>query len=194
MAFLNQNIITTNLSATSITATTFYSGSTELSQVNIPQNRYLLNYNRTPVNGSGGASITTVTFTYTIPAGTIKSGNSLEVYVMGNIISTNGSGKIISVRFGSANTTSDTTICSYSDTTSTSAGFNFLARMTFVGDNLVQSSNVQSLAGAWGSGTFSSGSSFSLSSQTTYISITTFRPAVGDTISIRNSDVFINTQ
>jgi hypothetical protein len=106
MAFLNQNIITTNLSATSITATTFYSGSTELSQVSIPQNRYLLNYNRTPVNGSGGASITTVTFTYTIPAGTIKSGNSLEVYVMGNIISTNGSGKIISIRFGSANTTS----------------------------------------------------------------------------------------
>jgi hypothetical protein len=194
MAFLNQNIITTNLSATSITATTFYSGSTELSQVSIPQNRYLLNYNRTPVNGSGGASITTVTFTYTIPAGTIKSGNSLEVYVMGNIISTNGSGKIISIRFGSANTTSDTTICSYSDTTATSAGFNLLGRMTFVSDNLVQSSNVQSLAGAWGAGTFSSGSSFSLSSQTTYISITTFRPAVGDTITIRNSDVFINTQ
>ena len=154
----------------------------------------MLYSNRTPVTGAGAANVQTVTFTYTIPSGTIVAGNSLEVYVMGSITSSNASGKILTVKFGSANTTSGTTICSYSNTTSTSAGFNFLARMTFVNNSLVTSNNVQSLAGAWGPGTLVSGTSFSLSSQTTYISITTQRPGVGDLIIIRNSDVFINTQ
>lgn len=194
MSFLNQNIITTNLNATSLTATTLYSGSTELSQVSIPQNRYLLNYNRTPVNGSGAAGTQVVTFTYTIPAGTIKSGNSLEIYVLGNIISTNASNKIVAVKFGTANTASDTSICAYASTTSTSNGFMFLSRVTFVSDNLLQSSFVQNTAGAWGNGTFTTASTFSLSSSTTYITITTNRAALTDTITIRSSDVFINTQ
>jgi hypothetical protein len=193
MSFLNQNIITPSLNATSLTATTFYSGSTELSQVSIPQNRYLLNYNRTPVNGSGGSTVQTVTFTYTIPAGTIKSGNSLEIYVMCNVISTNLSGKLVTVKFGTANTTSDTSICAFSTSSNTPVGFMFLNRVTFVSDNLLQSSFVQTSAGAWGNGTFTTASTFSLSSTTTYITITTTKAAFLDTITIRNSDVFINT-
>jgi hypothetical protein len=194
MPFLNQDIITPSLNSTSLTATTFYSGSTELSQVSIPQNRFLLNFNRTPVNGSGGATIQTVTFTYTIPAGTISPGNSLEIYVMGNIISTNLSSKLVAVKFGTANTISDTSICAFSTSTNTPFGFMFLSRVTFVSDNLLQSSFVQSNSGAWGNGTFTTASTFSLSSTTTYITITTTKAAFLDTITIRNSDVFINTQ
>jgi hypothetical protein len=188
MAFLNQSIISPNITATNLTGTTLFSGSTNLASVRIPQNRRLLSIFRNTITQSAGVSSETIATQFTYPSGTFSSGDSIEISLMLTASTNNALTKSVNIRLGTAGTTSDTSIMLY--TTTATASVLRYTRLVFMSNSLF---DVVPNGGANTSTTFVTASTVNLSGLTTYITITGTRPTPsGDTISFYYGDVFHN--
>jgi hypothetical protein len=192
MAFLNQSIISPNITATNLTGTTLFSGSTNLASVRIPQNRRLLSNLRTAITQSAGSgtSSETIATTFTYTAGTLSSGDSIEINTEWLVTSNNALTKSVNIRLGTAGTTSDTAISQYTTTSNTTVYDLNYTRLVFMSNS---SFDVVPNGGFTTSVVLVTASTVNLSGLTTYITITGTRPTVSaDTITIYNCDIFHN--
>lgn len=192
MPFRNESIISPNITATNLTGTTLFSGSTNLANVRIPQNRRLLSNLRTAIiqSAGSGTSSETIATTFTYPAGTFFSGDSIEINAEWLVASNNALTKSVNIRLGTAGTTSDTAISQYTTTSNTTAYKLNYTRLVFMSNS---SFDVVPNGGNNTSVALVTASTVNLSGLTTYITITGTRPTVSaDTITIYNSDIFHN--
>lgn len=193
MPFLNNNIVTTSCSGTSVTGSTIYSGASEWSTIRISQNRKLLYSSRTPVSLFSGTGVIgeTIISSITIPPNTLQSGDTLEIYALFTQTASGFTPSTGRIRIGiSADTNNANSPIFAAPVIPSLNGANLAyTKVTFTSNS---TSIGLSSATPYTSGTLSQGSLYNLSGASTFISFTAQRANLSSTFSIRDYDIFLN--
>lgn len=192
MAFLNNDIITTSCSGTSVTGTTIYSGSSELSTIRISQNRKLLysSRNNTILLSGTGVIAETIFASVAIPPNTLRSNDTLEIYALFNLTVTAVTSNAARIRIGPSADTTGSQIVAVQSMGGNVSGLLY-SRSTYNSNTTFQSiqmnTNPYTLTLS-----FVSASTLNLSAGTTYIHFTGQRGNLGATFNLRDYDIFLN--
>lgn len=193
MPFLNNDIITTSCSGTSVTGSTIYSGSSEWSTIRISQNRKLLYSSRTPVSLFSGTGVIgeTVISSITIPPNTLQSGDTLEIYALFTQLAPGINSSTARIRVGVSADTNNTNSPIFASLSliAANAGSLGYAKVTFTSNSTSIGLNNGI---TYSTGTLSQGSLYNLSGTNTFITFTGQRGNTGSTLSIRDYDIFLN--
>lgn len=191
MPFRNQTISTTNLNATNLYGDKITSGGTDIGLFSY--NRRIYGNSRNYQFSTGTTAIETLMESFSFPAGTLTPSSSIEIFASWEQVSANLSQKITRWRFGSAKTTSDSLIWANGNTTNGTAAYITWLKLPFFGNSNAHAYSV----GVTNYGfqlptTYAPITGFDISTQTTYLSVFTNRPAAGDSICLKNLDIFLS--
>lgn len=193
MAFLNNSIITTSCSGTSVTGSTIFSGSSEWSTIRISQNRKLLysSRNNTVLLSGTGVIAETIFASVAIPSNTLRTNDTLEVYALFQITTTAVTTNPVRIRIGPSADTTGSQIVSVQSLVANNGSGLLYSRSTYTNNTTFQS--IQMNANPY-SLTLSlvSANTLNLSAGTTYIHFTGQRGNLGTTVNLRDYDIFLN--